>query len=105
MHNGIEDIIMWPPPPPHVPTHCFYSTGVSTPEIFKYSEDFPEINKPEVEHGEERDGQVSKEGSEACLRWADIWPVTIHFKLTIIVAFITWICFKMMVCSKQLVIL
>ena len=80
MHDGIEDIIMWPPPPPHVPTHCFYSTGVSTPEIFKYNEDFPEINKPEVEYGEEGDGQVSKEGSEACLRWADAsrYPFQAH---------------------------
>ena len=70
MHGGIEDIIMWPPPPPHVATHCFYSTGVSTPEIFKYSEDFPEITEPEVGYGEEGDGQVSKEGCVACLRWA-----------------------------------
>ena len=33
MFRGIEDIGTWPPPHPSVPTHCFYSTGVPTPEI------------------------------------------------------------------------
>ena len=61
----------WPPPHPSVPTHCFYSTGVPTPEIFKYSEDFPEISEPVAEAGEEGDGQVSREGGEVCLRWAE----------------------------------
>ena len=61
MHGGIEDIIMWPPPPQHVPTHCFYSTGVSTPEIFKYSEGFPEITELEVEYGEVTSTAAKKE--------------------------------------------
>ena len=67
MFGGIEDISTWPPPHPNVSTHCFYSTGICTPEIFKYSEDFPEITEPVAEYGEEGDGQVSKEGSEVCL--------------------------------------
>ena len=71
MFRGIEDISTWPPPHPSVPTHCFYSTGVPTPEIFKYSEDFPEISEPVAEAGEEGDGQVSREGGEVCLRWAE----------------------------------
>ena len=59
------------PPHPSVPTHCFYSTGVPTPEIFKYSEDFSEISEPVAEYGEEGDGQVSREGAEVRLRWAE----------------------------------
>ena len=66
----LNKIGTWPPPHPNVPTHCFYSTGVPTPEIFKYSENFPEISEPVAEYGEEGDGQVSKEGGEVCLRWA-----------------------------------
>ena len=72
--------LCWPPPPSHVPTHCFYSTGVSTPEIFKYSEDFPEITEPEVGYGEEGDRQVSKKSCEVCLRWfgASSYPFQAH---------------------------
>ena len=36
-----------------------------------YSEDFPEISEPVAEAGEEGDGQVSREGGEVCLRWAE----------------------------------
>ena len=61
MFRGIEDISTWPPPHPSVPTHCFYSTGVTTPEIFKYSEDFPEISEPVAEAGEEGDGNAACE--------------------------------------------
>ena len=81
MFRGIEDISNGLP---HIqmsiPTHCFYSTSVRTPGIFKYSKDFPEITRPVAEYGEEGDGQVSKEGSEACLRWADdgCYPFQAH---------------------------
>ena len=71
MFRGIEDIGSWPPPNPNVPTHCFYGTDVRTPETFKYSEDFPEISKPtSVGYGKDGDGQISRKGSEMCLRWA-----------------------------------
>ena len=70
MFRGIEDIGEWPPSNPNVPTHCFYGIDVDTPEIFKYSEDFPEITEPTtVEFGKDGDGQVSRAGSEMCLRW------------------------------------
>ena len=52
-----------------------------------------------AESGEEGNGQVSREGSEVCLRWAEGDG---HPKLTIIVAFIAWICFKMMVCCHAI---
>ena len=81
MFHGIEDIGTWPPPHPNVQTHCFYSTGVRTPEIFKYSKDFPEITEPVAEYGEEGDGQVSMEGIEVCLWWAgdSCYPFQAHY--------------------------
>ena len=86
MFRGIKDISTWPPPHPSVPTHCFYSTGVPTPEIFKYSEDFPEISEPVAEYGEEGDGQVSREGHYRGIHHVDLFHDD-------------------MVCWKQLVIL
>ena len=103
MFHGIEDISTWPPPHPSVPTHCFYSTGVPTPEIFKYSEDFPEISEPVAEAG--GGGGGGREVKCVCDRLKVTLVAAIHPKLTIIAAFITWICFKMMVCWKPLVIL
>ncbi|KAK2918210.1 group XV phospholipase A2 [Channa argus] len=54
--------------PPGVAVHCLYGTGTKTPESFRYSDKFPDV-EPEVLYGE-GDGTVNLRSAIQCGQWA-----------------------------------
>ncbi|KAM8890932.1 lysosomal phospholipase A and acyltransferase [Spinachia spinachia] len=52
---------------PGVAVHCLYGSGVATPEAYKYSEDFPDV-EPTVVLGD-GDGTVNLWSAVQCGRW------------------------------------
>lgn len=53
--------------PPGVAVHCLYGTGVPTPEAFRYSDKFPDV-EPTVVYGD-GDGTVNLQSAKQCGRW------------------------------------
>lgn len=54
--------------PPGVAVHCLYGSGLSTPEAFRYSDKFPDVD-PTVVYGD-GDGTVNLLSAKQCGRWA-----------------------------------
>ncbi|XP_007558685.1 lysosomal phospholipase A and acyltransferase, partial [Poecilia formosa] len=53
---------------PGVAVHCLYGNGIPTPEAFRYSDKFPDM-EPNVTYGD-GDGTVNLRSAVQCKRWA-----------------------------------
>uniref|UniRef100_A0A3Q2PED4 Phospholipase A2, group XV n=1 Tax=Fundulus heteroclitus TaxID=8078 RepID=A0A3Q2PED4_FUNHE len=53
---------------PGVAVHCLYGDGIPTPESFRYSDKFPDV-EPDVVYGD-GDGTVNLRSAVQCKRWA-----------------------------------